>query len=111
MAQGAATRSPGAASTTNSGSRPNETAYGAQDHTVDLSHALYDHALATATRCTSPATIPVASDSTTHRAAATSAAACTCRVETSPATTGLSARCTATSRRASSQSLDQPTES
>ncbi len=76
-----------------------------------LSSALYDHATPTATTCTAPGSSPVARDSTTHAPSATSAAARRVAAVTRPVTTGLSARPTATSRRASSQSLDQPTES
>src|SRR5699024_4754939 len=50
------------ASTTNSGSTPKATAYGSHDHAVAFTPALYAHPRATVTRCTSPATHPVASD-------------------------------------------------
>src|SRR5690606_21400574 len=73
--------------------------------------ALYAHAPATATRCATPGSTPRASEATVHTATAPSAARRSVRGVRSPATTGLSSRPTATSRAASIQSLDQPTES
>src|SRR5699024_2581196 len=99
------------ASTTNSGSTPKATAYGSHDHAVAFTPALYAHPHATVTRCTSPATHPVASDNPTHSTPATRADHRNSPAVTRPATVGLSARPVTASRPASSQSLLQPTES
>src|SRR5699024_6835578 len=73
--------------------------------------ALYAHPHATVTRCTSPATHPVARDKPTHSTTATSAHRRSSSAVTAPVTVGLSARPVTASRPASSQSLLQPTES
>src|SRR4029079_7786088 len=86
--QPAASGRPGSARDTTSGSSPNETAYGTADHTVCLSHRSYDHADATATRCTTADRHPSVNEIGTHATSATSAAVRTVATVISPVATG-----------------------
>src|SRR5690606_32332402 len=71
----------------------------------------YAHAEPTARRCSVPGSGPRAHDRTAHAPSATRAARRSPAGETSPRTTGLSARPVATSRAASTASLHHPTDS
>ena len=111
MAQAGASGCPGSPSTAIDGTRPNDTAYGAQLSAVDFRWALYCQAEATATRCAAPAHVPTSSDSGTQASSASRAAVRTVATRSAPCTTGLSRRSTARSRAASTQSLLHPTDS
>src|SRR4051794_35125939 len=63
--RGAQGWSGGVPSVTKDGNSPNATAYGSQEIAVDFSPRLYVRATATVTRCPTPASRPLASDSGT----------------------------------------------